>query len=337
MSQQLIEAQVRNVRFYGCGGTGINILRRYREGKSLEGEAIRANELFSYIDTGIANLHNIVASEAYVVTSSNPDHEDGAGKDRRAWAADIKAALPQIMLAHTPGDLNVVIFGTAGGTGSVAGPLLLEALLAEGYNAVGIAIGNHDSLKATTNTISTLQGLETAVQRLGRPVVIHYKENDPMVTHSQNDIVPQFVMAALSVLSSGRNAHLDRSDVRNFFDYNKVTHHAPALAMLDVYVREDDLTASIEHAITYAALLKSEADLAPRIPNDYDTVGYLPLTPQPQLNSYYFAVTTNRLAEIFRVLIDKRQAADKQKQVGQKSTSLLGGATSANDLGLVLD
>lgn len=334
---QLIEAQVRTVRIYGCGGTGVNVLRRYRESKNLDADNIRSTEQFTYIDTGIANLLNADTAETYIVKALDPNQEDGAGKNRAAWAKAIKAGLPELLLQHSAGDLNIVLFGTAGGSGSVIGPLLLEQLLADGATAVGVVIGSHDSLKATINTINTLQGLETAVSRLNRPVVIYYQENDPLRTHGENDILPQFVMAALSIFGSGRNAHLDRSDVRNFFDYNKVTHHTPSLAMLDIFARDEDLISKIPHAITYGALLKSQSDLAPRIPNDYDTVGYLPETVQGNGNSLYYTVTTGGLSEIFKGLLEKKAQAEKQKQVSQKTVSLLGNSTGADDLGLILE
>lgn len=332
MSQQLIVPKTRSIRFVACGGTGINILRRHRENQTLENSDIRAQEFFSYIDTSVANLHNVNAEEVFVLKDV-----DGSGKNRPANAAAIKAAIPSIMLQQPACDLNVVIFSAGGGTGSTAGPMILEQLLAEGHAAVAIVIGCHESLKATTNTISTLQGLEIAVQRLGRPIVMHYKENDRNKSNAENDIVPQFVMGMLSVLASGKNAHLDMSDIRNFFDFHKVTHHQPCLAMLDVFAREEDVISEIGHAVTFAALMKDPDSIVPAVQTDYDTVGYLPETTSLHQKSFYFTVTVERLSAVFKTLLEKKAQADKQRQITSSTTSLLGGNIQADDLGLVFD
>lgn len=336
MSQQLIGIKNRSVRFYACGGQSTNMLRRYRENQALETAAIRAQEHYSFIDTSIANLQNVAVEETFLVTRPDGGEIDGSGSDRRANAEAIMASLPSILIQHPPADLNVVCFSAAGGSGSVCAPLLLERLLAEGQTVVAVVTGDHSSLKRTTNTISTLQGLEAAVQRLGRPIVIYYKDNDPTKSHSENDIVPQFVMSMLSVLGSGKNAHLDTADIRNMFDFHKVTHHKPCLAMLDVFAREEDL-AEVKHAVSYASLLRDSESLVPVVPCDYDKAGVLPESTAPHRSSFYFTVTIDRLSGIFKGLLEKKSLADKQRQVNTHTTSLLGNNTQVSDLGLVFD
>ena len=109
MSQNVITATQREIVYYACGGTGINLTRRYRENAQLE-SGISAKERFAYVDTSIANLHNVQADEVFKL-----EGVDGSGKDRSRNAAAVKQNLPSIMLQHQPGDMNVVIFSAGGG------------------------------------------------------------------------------------------------------------------------------------------------------------------------------------------------------------------------------
>lgn len=332
----LITATTRSVRFYACGGTAVNLLRGYRENQPTDKDVL-AEEKYSYIDTSQANLVNVSLSDTYLLSKPDGSKIDGSGGDRSKNAAIFKKALPDILLNHEPADLNVVIFSAAGGSGSVSGPLLLEKLLSDDKTVVCVVIGSHDSLKRTTNTINTLQGLELVVSRTGRPVVIHYKENDLTKPHSVNNLAPQFVMQTLSMFASGKNAHLDSADVRNLFDYHVVTHHTPGLAMLDVYADAGELVEKVKKPIALAALLRSQEEVVPQVDPDSDTVGYLPAHKTEYKNSFYFVVSTQALGGVFGELNAKRENAAKQKQVQQKATSLLGGNTAADDdTGLVL-
>lgn len=324
---ELITHKTRTLRFYAAGGTAINLLRAYIENRPQD-LTLLADEKYSYIDTSIANLTNVKAEDVYRLQGV-----DGSGKDRPKNAAAIVDALPDILLNHPAADFNIVIFSAAGGTGSVAGPLMLENLLKEGKNACAIVVGSHDSLKATTNTIGTLQGLEGAVGRLERPVVMHYKENDLDQPHSTNNTSLLGVMQTLSMLVSGKNAHLDSADVNNLFNYHTVTHHQPALAMLDVYGEAAPLleASKAKRPIALAALLRTSEEVVPRINPDYDTVGYLPegVKPAPE-HSFYYVVSTTALDGVFTELNSKRDLAEKQKQVTSKPTSLLGKGVEAD-------
>lgn len=325
---EILNPKVRSVRFYSCGGTGINLLRRYRENQPLERRDIYAAEQYSYIDTSTANLRNVSLENVFIL-----EGVDGSGSERRRNAEAIQKAVPSILIAHPPADMNIVIFSASGGTGSVAGPLLLEAILAEGKAAICLVIGTHESSRHTDNVISTLQGMELAVKRLNRPIVMHYTENDPSKTFGENDIRPQFVMGALSVLCSGRNGHIDSADVMNLFDFHRVTHRVPSLAILDIFAREEDLQER-NQALGYLSLLKSEEEVSPRIASEYSKTGYLPTSPDPR-NSFYYLVCTDRLNKVFSALQDRKKQSALQKRVTNTTTSLIDDTASVDSTGLV--
>lgn len=319
MTQQLIAPKVRTVRFYACGGAGTNILRAYRENQGLEFGDQRANEKYSFIDTSVANLHNADINETFLLKGA-----DGSGSDRRKNGKAIYDLLPEILLQHEPGDFNVVVFSLSGGTGSVAGPLLLERLLREGHSAAAVVAYDSSSLNRITNTLGTMQGLEAAVERIQRPIGMFLAENDSSKSLLENNIVPQFVLSALSILASGKNAHLDSSDVANFFDFNKVTHQKPSLALLEAFVREEDL-AKLGSAISFAALLNDRGAVAPAFKCDYNTVGYLP-EGNKSAPAFYYALSAHRLNEVIDGLLELQSRVEKEKKVAAKTLSLNNGA-----------
>lgn len=323
-----IKPITRTIRYYAAGGTGINLLRSHRESAVLSQEIGVAEELFSFIDTSFANLHNVERNETFTLKGV-----DGSGSDRPKNAAAIKKALPEIMLANPAADMNVVIFSSAGGTGSVAGPIILEELLRQGKSLVAIVIGSHTTVKRTTNTIGTLTGLEKTSEAVGRPIVMYYYENDLTKSDADNNIKPSFVLGSLGTLCSGHNKAMDSSDIANALDYNNVTHHEPGLAMLNVVTKTEDVKGSV---ISYLALLKDEEQIPPHFEADYDKTGYMPADVRTQ-NNFYYTVSTEPLSELFDALVKKREKIAAQKQVGKVATKLGGASTYVDETGLVFD
>ena len=172
----LINHQSRSLRFYACGGTAANLLNSHIKDQPMMTD-VRADELYTFVDTGTANLGGVSPESVFLV--KNPDGKQGSGKDRRRNAANIMAALPEIMRDHKAADMNVVIFSTGGGSGSAAGPIILEELLKQGKTVFPIVVGVHSSDKSSENTIKTFVGLQGIVDRVGRPIDVSYRQNDP--------------------------------------------------------------------------------------------------------------------------------------------------------------
>lgn len=329
---ETIKPRARTIRYYACGGTGINLLRSHLEDSVLgQSDPLLGLEHYTYIDTSFANLHNVATSDTYTLKGL-----DGSGSNRPKNAAAIKAILPQILLAHEPMDLNVFLFSASGGSGSVAGPLLLEELLSQGKMCVSIVIGSHETLKRTTNVISTLKGLEQAVERQGRPIVMYYKENDLTKSMVANNLVPKFVLGSLAMLGSGRNKALDSADIQNMFDYHLVTHNAPGLAMLDVFTKAEDIKKTGERAIAYIALLNGEDEVAPQVEADYDKTGFLPLSANSK-NNFFYTVSVGNLTTMFDRLNSLKQQVALKKQNVQSTSKLSDGKTAVDATGLVFE
>lgn len=327
---EVIKPKTRSIRYFACGGTGINILRSHREDLILAADGKKnAQEHFSYIDTSFANLHNVSVSDTFTLKGL-----DGSGSNRPKNAEAIMGVVPQILLAHEPADMNVVLFSASGGSGSVAGPLILEELLRQGKTAVAIVIGSHETLKRTTNVIGTLTGLEQAVDRLGRPIVMYYTENDLTKSVVDNNLLPKFVLSSLGMLGSGRNHALDSADIQNAFDYHLVSHNTPGLAMLDVFTKVEDIKKASARPIAYIALLAGEDQVAPQIEADYDKTGYLP-SDAGSKNNFYYTVSVDHLSTLFDRLNGLKQTVALQKQTVQSTTKLSDTSTKTHATGLV--
>lgn len=316
ITQGLIKAALRSVRFYACGGTGINLLRTYMDDQPKNADLL-AKELYTFVDTSFANMNGMSDRDIYKLKNV-----DGSGADRRKNAKAISAAAPEILLTHPAADLNVVVFSLAGGSGSVAGPILLQRLLSEGKSAIGVVIGDVSSPKWARNTIDTLAGMQIYAATSGRPVVVHYHENDPLVSLDENNSKSIMVMRAISIFASGRNGHLDSSDVGNMFDYHNVTAHKPGLALLDVALKEEELVKIAREPIAFAALLPTRESVSPQIGAPYRTVGYLPETNPSYNNGFYFVVSTEHLSDTIDKLVEKKEVLERAEAVQSKAAPL---------------
>lgn len=332
----LIAAKPRTVRFWGCGGAGANQVRRYMTDVPAF-PAILAEQQFCFVDTSLSNLVGVDPARVFHVKKVDGTPLDGGGTDRAAVAEAIHAAIPQIVLQFEPADLNIFSYSLAGGSGSTSGPMLMEHLMSEGHKCVNLVSGNLNSLKWARNTVSTMQGLETAVHRLGQAVILAYSEVDATKTPEENDAVLLFTMQTLSILGSGRNKHLDSADVAMLFNYPKVTHHKPALAMLNVYAAAEMVVANHKSPIAVASLLRTQKDLAPAVNPDYATIGYLPDDTETYKDSFFYVIDTDGLNGVLGRMNTAKANHEKQKKVAAQTTSLLSEGTSANKLGLVFD
>lgn len=313
---QVIAPQQRTVRFWACGGTGIDLLRDYRDTARLENQEFYAAELDTYIDTSESNLHGASSENVYRVHGI-----DGGGKDREKVKAAIIPVLPEILLKHPAGDFNIVLFSNSGGTGSSVGPYILGHLLKNGHAAVAVVIADHTSGKSDSNVINSMTDLESISKQLNKAVVLHYSKNDPTKSLLDNDAKSKFVMGALSILASGRNNKLDSSDIHHFVNYPVVTHHKAGLAQLHVSASLDDVT-EVGYVASFAALLRSENAILPKLEVDYDAVGYLPQSSKGYETDFFFAITPG-MNHIVDDLKSVRKNLEMKKQVVTQTTSLL--------------
>jgi len=334
MTQTIIAPVDRTVRFYGIGGCGINLVRTHMDNMKLNQDKsnIYSNELYALLDTSRSNLDGAVAEHTYIMHGV-----DGSGGDRKANAARFKQLLPEILDQYKPGDFNIVVFGIGGGSGSAGGPQLIEELLKRGHtvDAVLVGISAEEALRNIRNAVETMAGLEMAVARRERPIAIHYSEVDPALSYLDNDTESLLALSALSILYSGRNPRVDKADIDNFHDYNKVTPQAPALSLMRITSDVEKLR-SFTKVTSYIALMDSEATPAPRIQADYSKLGLI--SQDSTLNRSIYYTLVGNLGSIHDNLKELQKVAEARKVVKVEKQSLVSKTTEVDEeTGLVFD
>lgn len=312
----------RTVRFWACGGTGIDLLRDYREAQGLTDPDLYSEEHYSYIDTSDSNMHGLdksSANEVYRVKGT-----DGGGKDREFVKTKFIPVLAEVMMTFPAGDMNVLVGSPSGGTGSACIPQIAKELLKAGESVAVVLVADHTSSTSSANCIMCLTELEQLTQLTGKSIAIHWSTNDRKKSHLDNGTEAKFVMAALSLLGSGKNHKLDSSDIRNFLDYTTITHHKAGLGNLRV-TNDISKWAGIGQIATFAALLGDELATVPEIEADYDAVGFLPAgAKNPYDTDLFFSVTLG-MNSVIDELVEIRKSIEMKRKVAVQTSSLLDG------------
>jgi hypothetical protein len=321
---------VGTIMIFGCGGGGINICSKFANlPKNRPGFA---NVSTTLIDTSRSNLPlDVDTNGSYIL-----EGVDGSGKIRKENHEQIAKEIPRILVKHQPGDFNIVAFTAAGGTGSVAGPLLVAELLERGHNVIAIVIGSEESVITKLNTENTLKSLDHISRTKDRPVVMHYTLNDRTVKRSEVDREAVVVIAALTLLASRQNKELDTMDVTNFLNFNKVPYvEIPAqLTLLKVFNKPELVEQQCPEAISLACLMKSEDDLQPNMSPAYSCAGYFREGTEATQN-LFFVVDTSDLTSIHSHLQGNSKAMGQQKAARQEAPRLVGNTDSVSSTGLI--
>lgn len=321
--------QVGTLRIYGAGGGGINLAKKF--GGTLPEHPGAAKLLTAYIDTSRTNLHDVQDPENVFVLPEL----DGSGKVRRENHEAIAQMIPRILKDHPPADFNVVVFTASGGTGSVAGPLILAELLTRGENAIAVVIGSEESVITSTNTFNTLKSLDHIARTKGVPVVMHYTNNDRSVKRSDVDREAHFVISSLSILASRQNKELDSKDVSNWLNFTKTTSVPAQLAMLKVYSKVEDVDRLATEAFTMSMLLENEDELHPQLKPEYSCTGYYRTDSKIGTN-LFFTIETESLRSVLSHLNELASSAQEIKAARIEGPSFTTAKDEVSSTGLIL-
>jgi len=283
-------------RLYACGGAGVNL------GQRVNPEMIQP----CYVDTSQSNRTEALDQDlCYFI-----EELDGSGKNRKENYSVIAKEVENILARYQPGDFNIVLFSMAGGSGSVIGPLVIKALLEAGETAVAVLVGSDDSAISVTNTINTLKSLESVSVMVGQPVVTVYHENTAGVPRKVIDDEVEFVLHALTELTSQNNRELDTQDLTNWVQYHKVCPVRPQLSALSVFDNRQEAAKQIE-PISVASLYADPDKDNPFGSPHYATVGY-PREGTMQLSDQlHFVINTADIEETFNHLTERQSELNK--------------------------
>lgn len=330
-SNKAIATPVGVLHIYSAGGGGINIGSKF-DG-SLPSRLGVAEIKTTFIDTSRTNLSERTnSSDCYVL-----EGVDGSGKVRKENHEAIAKEIPRILLQHQPGDFNIVAFTASGGTGSVAGPLLVAELLERGLNVVAIVIGSEESAITATNTFNTLKSLDHISRSKDKPVIMHYTLNNRELKRSEVDREAVFMIAALSFLASRQCKEMDTMDVTNLLNYNKVPYvDIPAqLTLLKVFNTPEAVEEFAPETFSLACLLKSEDDLQPNMSPAYSCAGYFREGVEAPQN-LFFALETRELNGILSHLQKNSKVLDEHKAARHTGPSFVDNKDQVSSTGLIM-
>lgn len=310
MSQGLSSRPVGTMRIYGCGGGGVNIGKEYLEAGH-SGDI--ANIETCFVDTSDSNLDDRLIDKTWLFEGL-----DGSGAIRQENAEAIAKAVPDIVRKFPPAEMNVVVFTLAGGTGSVAGPLILKKLLDDGHMAIGIVVWAQQSIRNGENTIGGVKTLDNISNITDNPSIIHLGFNKPGVMSDKSvDNEAHLMITALAALCSRRNHGLDTADLKSLFNFTKSTKAKAQLCRIHVSDNIEDFTKLMRSgALAAAYLLRESTDQTPELFVPYSTYGTMPSIAQAK-GSLFFGIENGsmgelhkRVAELEKAIADQDEAAN---------------------------
>ncbi len=322
--ENVITAQRQTIMFYACGGTGVDGLRQYSTDKDLKDTlSQRAIEHHAYFDTSIANLHGVEKSKVFLVEGTN-----GGGSDRKRNAQVIVDSVVPFLTRFEPKNINVVIMGTSGATGSVAGPSIIEELLKRGETVVASIIVGVETARGCENSYRTFLGLEALAKKYNQSIVFTYTTIDARKDTKEPFLYQLKTMAAISLLSSGRNLRLDSADVENMIKYTNVTNRPGSLALLDVHSLPLGKDIALdENYISTATLLRDDTVRNVFVNSEYGKTGYYM---NPSIDSgllkadgWFFGISSDALNKrVIKNLEELKKNADQQTSIANRVQSL---------------
>ena len=315
-----IEKTKKKLNVYGCGGTGTNIIASLTLSDEAIGLPLTA---YSTIDTSRSNFHEhkIHQGETYILPGL-----DGSGKDKSIAYKNAVDKIDDILLQMPPGDFNIVVFSGSGGSGSVIGPLIVEELLKRDQLVFVILVVSTESLKESLNSYGTIGTLSNIASKIvKKPILCSFHDN---ARSSKLDVNARIAneIKALAILSSGFNLELDKKDIGNFCNYNKVTAIGPQLVDLTILTTDSDNTPSEEinwSVISTISLLRNASVPELSVGQLYSSVGYLPISAQHSITSQMantFYITSNefmssRVLEIQERISDLRHEEQRIMEI----------------------
>ena len=264
----------KTLAVYGAGGTGCNLV--FGEFTTLPtGNIAFPDTTYAVIDTSSSNL--VGDSDKDVGTYLIPG-VDGSGKNQALGYEYAKPHMDTFLNEHKPGDFNIVIFGAAGGTGSIVGPMVISELTKRGKTVVAICIGSTASGKEAGNTLRTITNLQNmSMKMLQKPVAVNFYMNSATSPQAVVDGNVGAAVSALATLASGANHGLDSKDLHHWLNYQTVTEVPPQLVDLVINFQDNTDPVPTEYrAISVASLLTGRDDHPLDMGQPYGTVGYLP-------------------------------------------------------------
>lgn len=238
--QKRIDAAVRTVghenaglkvSLFACGGAGINIATRLLA--DAQNRVSRSIESFVCYDASVANR---VGGYKHVILASG----EGGGSMRDENSDEIYRSINNITESDFPiGDVTIVCFSLSGGTGSVAGPLIISEIRRRGGIAIAAVVGDSSSMNTAENTEDTVSTLVNITEsgEIYLPTILVSNETESGRSSADLKLIAQ--MRSLITILTSPTYEIDRNDRRHWLDAAKTTGARPGVKLLYVATNDD--------------------------------------------------------------------------------------------------
>lgn len=269
---------VKTLNIYGCGGGGSKIVHRICSNSKSEPHLAQLRPF--YFDTSKSDVSDLSFDQdasVYMLADA-----DGSGSDRASLVPKIREHVANVVPGIDHSDVSIIVFTGAGGSGNIYGTCIAAELAEKGRSFICLFNTDDESEKWAKNSLDTLKTLAGQSRRLEVPFPISIVDCD---TESEENEEFFEIVSRLRLLCSGRNQRLDTADLRNFFQYNRVTNGPNEPVQLFI----NDVTAGAVRdtaeamAIAYeghksisSVVLKKDPDQKVPIKSLYGCIGILP-------------------------------------------------------------
>lgn len=304
------------LRVYACGGTGSNVVRTFKKKRQALLESEDDKVSYSFFDTSKANTTDGADEQRYILDC------DGSGSIRAQNYEQITDRILDALQENPPSEMNVVVFSTSGGSGSVFGPTLVKELISNNHPTIVLAVGGIETTKAVDNTRKTLATLDNLAEKiLKAPVVMHYRCNQDS-SLQQVDAEMVRALTLIEMIAAREARSLDGADIRNWLRYNAVSDVQPRLSSLEVY-NDDTAPKFIKSAISVVTLASTHDDsMSLGIPAEYHRFGVQDL-PSDNTKAVHYVVDQAPVLDVFKRVKQRHEDLMAQAKARPKITDRL--------------
>lgn len=308
------------VTIYGCGGCGIELASKYAN-TTINEFIARPN--FKYVDTTQRNL----ASKPFISNENvfSIPGLDGSAKRRDMNYPIINRHIPQILEKLPPTDVNILIFSSGGGSGSVIGPLLMAELQKMGKTTIIIMVGSYESDRTCYNSLRTWETLNGLGQNGNFCPIVIYDSNGAQSHDSSVDGSMVSAIAAILDLYSGTHQRLDTADVQNMFSPVRSFGAKPEVLLMDISTKIEEVH-EINYPLAVAAIV-NDIDDYKSVPAQYNCEGIRVL----EGIDLFFTVHNDGLSAIIRELKSAEAEYIRKEEGRSRASENLFGASNGGD------
>lgn len=231
-----------SVTLVGTGGCGINIVRPIK--------VLDLPITTLYFDTSMANTRS--------GESANIIGGGGSGSLRSENARDIEREIPGITDEELAlGDVAILVFSSAGGSGSVISPLLAREYKRRGTLVIGLCVIDTSSTAEAKNALGTLKTLNALTTKNDICMPTIFLSNDKTSSRKAVDDAAHSLLLDLIDILTKPVYEIDKQDRLRWIDPTKVASTSPGVKILSFVSARSPAPATVQVGVNSKEMVDS--------------------------------------------------------------------------------